>query len=236
MSRPIIGITCDYDIEKGVSQLYRGYYNAVLRAGGLPFLIANMGEDNISEILDPLDGILFTGGQDVEPEYFGENPHQNLGSVNPYRDQLEIPLCRKALGEDMPILGICRGVQLMNVAMGGTIYQDLESQWERGELQKHNQLAPDWYGSHEVELVKGSKLADVLGVERIRTNSFHHQAIKEPAQCFKIGAFCGDGVIEGIESRHHSFAIGVQWHPERMWEKDERMLSLFKGLINAAKA
>lgn len=249
MSRPIIGITCDYDIGKQTSQLYRGYYDAVLWAGGLPLLIADMGGENpyihgknscihgenIKQILNIIDGILFTGGQDVEPAYFGETVNPKSGPINPYRDDLEIPLCRMAMERDIPILGICRGIQLMNIAMGGTIYQDLDSQWDKGKLQKHSQQAPEWYGSHEVELVNDSKLAEIIGDERPRVNSFHHQAIKDPAPCFEVTAKCGDGVAEGIESPSHPFVVGVQWHPERMWERDKRMLGIFKGLVEAAR-
>lgn len=235
MSIPIIGITCDYDVEKRTSQLYRGYYYAILRAGGLPFLIPNIEEENIPDILNLLDGLLFTGGQDVEPTYFGESPHPKLGAVNPYRDRLEIPLCRKAIEEDIPVLGICRGIQMMNIAMGGNIYQDLESQWERGGLQKHSQLAPDWYGSHEVLIIHNSRLAEILKEKSLYTNSFHHQAIRDPAKCFRITAVCKDGVVEGIESPDHTFVVGVQWHPERMWEKDHRMLNLFRELVDAAR-
>lgn len=235
MPRPIIGLTCDYDVKDGTSKLYEGYYYAILKAGGLPFLIANIGKDDVFEILNPLDGILFTGGQDVDPAYFGEAPHPKLGQVNPYRDELEISLCKMALDKDLPILGICRGIQLINIAMGGTIYQDLKSQWDGGELQKHSQLAPDWYGTHEIELVKDSKLERCLGVRTLYTNSFHHQSVREPAKHFSVTATCKDGVIEAIESRHHSFAVGVQWHPERMWERDIRMLNLFKGLVEAVR-
>ena len=235
MSRPIIGVTCDYDIDKQTSQLHRGYYDAIVEAGGLPVLIPNIQEKYIAEILAPLHGILLTGGQDVDPEYFGEPPIPGLGSINPFRDSLEIHLCRQAMEQDIPVLGICRGIQLMNIAMGGTIYQDLNSQWTFGQLQKHSQLAPDWYSSHEVELEENSKLAQIIGVQRLRTNSFHHQAVKEPAPCFEITARCGDGVVEGIESKSHSFAVGVQWHPEKMWQKDDKMLTLFKGLVTVAR-
>jgi len=234
MSSPIIGVTCDYDVEKQTSQLHRGYYDAIVEAGGVPVLIPNMHQEKALQILTFLDGLLLTGGNDVDPSFFGEAPIPKLGFVNPFRDSLEISLCRQAMRQDIPVLGICRGIQLMNIAMGGTIYQDLESQWTSGQLYKHRQQAPDWYGSHEVELDKGSKLRQMLGVEKLFTNSFHHQAIKKLAACFKITAWCGDGVVEGIESLCHSFAVGVQWHPEKMWQRDEKMLGLFKGLVNAA--
>ncbi len=235
MSRPIVGITCDYDLEKGTSQLHSGYYEGVLKAGGLPFLIPNMDKESISDVLDNIDGLLLTGGQDVEPAYFGESPHPKLGFVNPIRDELEIYLCKEAIKKDIPILGICRGVQIINIAMGGTIYQDLDSQWDRGMLLKHSQSAPRWYGTHEVGLVESSILKKLIGTEKFRVNSFHHQAIKEIAPCFRETAQSEDGVIEGIESITNTFAVGVQWHPERMWDTDKRMLGLFMGLVNAAK-
>ncbi|HZJ57196.1 MAG TPA: gamma-glutamyl-gamma-aminobutyrate hydrolase family protein [Clostridia bacterium] len=235
MSKPLIGITCDYDMEKKISQVYIGYYQAILQSGGLPFLIPRIDEGDIQEVLGLLGGVVFTGGGDVDPAYFGEPPNPRLGTINPYRDSLEIPLCREAMGRDIPVLAICRGIQLMNIAMGGSIYQDLESQWDLGPLQKHTQLAPEWYGSHAVELTKGSRLAGLLKSGRLNTNSFHHQAIKDPADCFIVTARCDDGVVEGIESPFHMFAVGVQWHPERMWEKDGRMLCLFKGMVEASK-
>ena len=235
MTRPLIGITCDYDMEKQTTKLHRGYYDAIVEAGGLPVLMPNIHEENACKILAFLDGLLLSGGNDVEPAYFGEAPHIKLGFINACRDSLEINLCRQAMERDIPILGICRGVQLMNIAMGGTIYQDLESQWIAGQLQKHSQLAPDWYGSHEVELDLNSRLFRMLGVKKLRTNSFHHQAIRDLASCFRATAWCGDGVVEGIEALSHTFAVGVQWHPEKMWQKDEKMLGLFEGLVSAAK-
>lgn len=234
MLRPTIGISCDYDKEKQNSNIHRGYYEAVVEAGGLPILIPNIAVNHTRAILAVLDGIIFTGGPDVEPAYFKEPAIPGLGYINPIRDELEISLCRQAMEEDIPILAICRGIQLLNIAMGGTIYQDLASQWSQDFLLKHSQSAPDWYGSHQVNLLKGSKLAKMLGASRLWVNSFHHQAIKDLAPGFKITARSDDGVVEGIESTSHNFAVGIQWHPEKMWERDGRMLGLFKGLVSAA--
>lgn len=235
MKKPFIGITCDYDWERQRAQLYHGYYSAISHVGGLPFLIAYTHIEDIPELLLQVDGILLTGGQDVDPIFFGETPHPKLGNINPIRDEFEIALCKEAMDRDIPILGICRGIQLMNIAMGGTIYQDLESQWQSGNLFKHSQQAPDWYGTHQVILEPGSKLWDIIGTESEWVNSFHHQAVWEPAPGFKVTGRGSDGVIEGIESLRHTFAIGVQWHPERMWQKGKEKLALFKGLVEAAR-
>jgi putative glutamine amidotransferase len=233
MPKPIIGITCDYDYSNNKIQLADGYYRAISQAGGLPFLIAYTELDDIEGILDTVDGILFTGGGDVDPVYFGEMPHPQLGSINPIRDEIEIKLCRKAMDRDMPILGICRGIQVINVAMGGTLYQDLESQWDKRQLLKHSQGAPGWYGTHGVTFEEGSKIQKIMGKKSLTINSFHHQAVCKAAPGFHISGWSQDGVVEALESVQHRFAIGVQWHPERMWERDERMLLPFIALVQA---
>ncbi|HZJ82813.1 MAG TPA: gamma-glutamyl-gamma-aminobutyrate hydrolase family protein [Clostridia bacterium] len=237
MTKPIIGISCDYDWKKETAQLHRGYYDAVLEAGGIPYLIPNLGKDSIDDMLDIVGGVMLTGGNDIDPMYFGESPHPKLGDINPYRDEMEIELAKESMDRDIPILGVCRGVQVMNIAMGGTIYQDTASQWKGSSpLQKHSQLAPLWYGSHKVKLIQDSKLRSIMMVDTLWTNSFHHQAIKEIAHSFHVTATCGDGIIEGIESPQHRFALGVQWHPEKMWEKDPSMLQLFRALVDATKS
>lgn len=256
MSKPIIGITCDYDYIQSRIQLADSYYRAISEAGGLPLLLPYTSTEDIGRILDIVDGLLFTGGGDVDPSYFGEEASPKLGNISPIRDEMEIKLCREALERDMPVLGICRGAQLINIAMGGTVYQDLESQWGekigrceenrsdaengeskevRRELLKHSQGAPGWYGIHEVFFKEGSKIENIMGVKALRVNSFHHQAVCKIAPNFCISGWSPDGVVEAIESVEHRFAIGVQWHPERMWEKDRRMLLPFAALIRACR-
>lgn len=242
MSKPIIGITCDYDYSQSRIQLADSYYRAISQAGGVPMLIAYSSVEDMKRVLDIVEGLLFTGGGDVDPCYFGELASPKLGSISPIRDEMELSLCREALDRDLPVLGICRGAQLINVAMGGTVYQDLESQWCRetgrymeNKLLKHSQVAPGWYGIHEVSFEEGSKIEAIMGVKAIRVNSFHHQAVCKPAPGFSITAWSPDGVAEAIESVKHRFAIGVQWHPERMWEKDSRMLLPFAALIRACR-
>lgn len=243
--RPVIGITCDYDWRTSHFQLPSGYAEGVYHAGGLPLLIPPItspadlvADDNlegIADILPKIQGLLLTGGPDVHPRYFGEEPHTAIGSVNPHRDGLEIPLCQAAVKVDLPVFGICRGVQLINIALGGDIYQDLAAQFEKENLICHNQSAPQWSCFHSVNIMKGSQLHRILGTQQLPVNSFHHQAVRSPAPGLKVAALAADGVIEAVESGSHSFLIGVQWHPERMLE-NTYMSRLFEAFVMAADA
>jgi putative glutamine amidotransferase len=235
--RPVIGITCDYDWEDSRFQLPSGYVEGICRAGGLPLLIPPASTcarpEAISDILSQIQGLLLTGGQDVHPRYFGEEPHAAIGRVNPKRDELELPICQGAVEADMPVLGICRGVQLMNIALGGDIYQDLKTQFKGGDLICHSQSAPKGAPFHHVRIQEGSRLGLIMGAHQTYTNSFHHQAVRTPASGIKAVAWAADGVIEAIESESHRFLLGVQWHPERMLE-DPQMMRLFEAFVEAA--
>jgi putative glutamine amidotransferase len=212
----IIGITCDYNWEENDIKIYEGYVEAITKAGGMPILLPGNDIQEIPSILDMVDGIMLIGGQDVDPYLYGEAPHMKIGSVNPRRDEFELELCRRALDRNVRILGICRGIQILNVAAGGTLYQDISSQWEKGEPINHNQKGPKWFGSHMVEVVPDSRLYKILGEKNIRVNSFHHQAVKDIPKGFRVVASSSDGVIEAIEGTYDTFVLGVQWHPERM--------------------
>lgn len=231
--KPVIGITCDFDWETGNSQLRPGYFEGVYRSGGLPFLIPALEPSSAAQVVSRLDGLLLTGGQDIDPHFFGEDPHPAIGRVNPYRDELEITLCREAAQRKIPVFGICRGVQLMNVATGGDLYQDLNTQVGSESLMCHDQPAPKWYGFHEVRIKNGTLLKDILGTERARTNSFHHQAVRILGSSLSASAHTSDGIIEAIESINHPFYVGVQWHPERMLD-DKVMFKLFQAFVKAA--
>ncbi len=234
--KPIIGITCDYDYTLEDNKAYGGYVRAIARFGGLSVLLpANSVVEDIPQILEFLEGILIIGGDDIAPSFFGESPHSKLGEVNPYRDKFEIELTRQAISNDMPILGICRGIQVINVAMGGTLYQDIESQFE-GTCICHRQRAPKWYGIHEVYLNHQSRISNVFGHHAIQVNSFHHQAVKDIAPGFDVVGHASDGVIEAIEGRDRLFTVGVQWHPERMFGRYEHADNIFNEFINVANA
>ena len=234
--RPVIGITCDYDWETGDSRLRPGYFEGIYRSGGLPFLIPALDSAAAGPITARLDGLLLTGGQDPDPCWFGEEPHPAIGNVNPCRDKLELALAQEANAGGIPVLGICRGIQMMNIAMGGDIYQDIYTQAEDGEsLLCHQQPAPKWYGFHEVRISEESALRRILEAGLIRVNSFHHQAVRRPGRSLHAVAHTSDGIIEAIESEDHPFFIGVQWHPERMLG-DKVMIRLFEAFVKAAAA
>ena len=229
---PLIGITCSVDEQADRFQLNAAYLEAVEAAGGVPVLLAG-GRATAQEVLSRVDGVLFTGGVDLDPSYFGESPLPALGEVSPRRDSFEVELCRAAYHAQVPALGICRGCQLMAVALGGDVYQDLPSQLPLA--MQHVQRAPRGHRSHLVAVTPGSGLAAATGIESLRVNSFHHQAVRRLPQGAAVCAVAPDGVIEAFEDRSHPFWLGVQWHPEGLWRDDATALALFRSLVNAAK-
>lgn len=234
MSKPLIGITPSYDYNENRVRISDFYHRGVEAAGGLPVILPVPSSLNTLEsIISKLDGILFSGGTDIDPKHFGENTLPQNGEVNPYRDETELFLAKLAFQRNLPALGICRGVQIMNIALGGTIYQDIQTQYQ-GEHIKHSQSAPSWYPCHKVIIKKESKLFNILDQGEIEVNSFHHQALKQIAKDFQVSATSPDGITEAIESPFHQFYIGVQWHPELMWEKSSHMLKLFEAFVSSA--
>lgn len=232
--RPTIGITCSHDYQHDRTYLPQAYAKGVEQAGGMPILLPQaMSADCLGQLVHMLDGILFSGGVDVDPVHFGEEPLPNLGEIAPERDRFELELARQALDADLAIFAICRGIQVLNIAAGGTIYQDLRTQLDK--TLKHSQEAPRWYATHKITIKGGTFLARALQAREARVNSFHHQAVNRIAPGFRLSASATDGVIEAIESENHKYVVGVQWHPEVMWEKETQMLKLFKSFIQAAK-
>jgi putative glutamine amidotransferase len=235
--KPWIGVTAA--LQAGAADLEgtwvsNDYTDAVLAAGGIPVVLplGDVQAGRAGDWLSRLDGLMLTGGVDVDPAFFGEEPVRGLGEVCPQRDVFEMALVEEAFLRNMPVLAICRGMQVMNVVAGGTLIQDLVSQG-RGSLQ-HRQKAPRWHGSHWIDVVPQSKLAAILGAEELRVNSFHHQAVKDVAPGMEVSATSSDGVVEAIESTRHRFAVGVQWHPENMWRRDPVQFRLFEALVRAA--
>ena len=233
--KPMIGITCGHTSDAG-GRYYvnEPYVKCIEAAGGTPFLLPALKDDSdIKGLLQYVDGILLPGGVDIDPAHFGEEPLEGLGTIEPEWDRLELTIAGLALDWGMPILGICRGIQVLNVAAGGSLYQDIPSQINGQHLQ-HSQQAPRWYPTHAISITPGSLLEQALGTEQARVNSFHHQAVKIPGAGLSITAKSRDGIIEGLESHSHKFACGVQWHPELMVNHYPQQLELFRQLIGSA--
>ncbi|NPV26102.1 MAG: gamma-glutamyl-gamma-aminobutyrate hydrolase family protein [Firmicutes bacterium] len=232
--RPVIGITCAQNANEDWFYLRNTYVKAIVEAGGQPILLpAVRNLELVPQYNQLIHGLLLSGGGDIDPAFFGELPHSGLGEICPERDAFEITLTRLALEGDQPILGICRGIQVIVIADGGTVYQDLTS--ERPGSILHQQKAPRYHPIHQVKLVEGTQLWRIFGQVMLTVNSFHHQAVKEIPGEFIISATAPDGVIEGVESTRHRFVLGVQWHPEAMWEQYPLFLRLFIALVEAAR-
>lgn len=232
-SFPLIGISGSVNKEETQHFLLRDYMRAILDGGGAPVLLSpDLRDDVLDCVLARVDGLLLAGGNDVNPALFGERPMPQLGEVNPLRDGFETQLVCKAIALGMPTLGICRGIQVMNVALGGTLWQDLPSQYTPSVC--HAQTSPGQYAMHQVQLVPETLLARLTMENALSVNSFHHQAVRTPAPVLNICAQAEDGVIEGIELPTHPFFLGVQWHPERMQTSASR--KLFSALCAASAA
>ncbi|HSN92522.1 MAG TPA: gamma-glutamyl-gamma-aminobutyrate hydrolase family protein [Anaeromyxobacteraceae bacterium] len=232
MSRPRIGLTLDRDDARRVYELKRAYVDAVLAAGGLPVLLPHE-RDAAGAYLALLDALVVTGGAfDVPPELYGEAARPTCGPTRPERTAFEKDLLEAALAERLPVLGVCGGMQLMNVVRGGTLHQDLPA--DLG-IEGHEQPPPKDVPSHPVEVAAGTQLAAVVGSGRLPVNSTHHQAIRDPGAGVLVSARAPDGVIEAIEIPDLPFAVGVQWHPEAVLAHEPRHAALYRALVDAAR-
>ena len=232
---PLIGITGNFG-EKGC-ELAQGYYLSVLKAGGTPVIIPpHKDKEAILSLLDTLDGIVLSGGGDINPLLLGEEPLPELHSICPERDETELFLAREAFRRQIPTLGICRGIQVMAAVLGGKVYQDIYVQGEGARL-KHSQEMPRYTASHTVNIKEGSTLQSIFGNKQtLAVNSFHHQAVSDPGPHLNVSAKSPDGIIEAVESSEHKALLGVQWHPECfILNNDESHMSLFRWLLNEAR-
>lgn len=249
MNKPVIGVTL-FRREKNKSNSKYGtincnYVKAVVDAGGLPLLIPIVNQpQDIKHYMSLIDGLLLSGGQDISPELYNEEAIAELGKVDPARDNWELKLFKAAYRKKLPILGICRGMQLINVGLGGSLYQDIYSQYK--DSLQHTSKQDESCAYHKILIEAGSQLEEILCcLDSLYVNSYHHQAIKEIGNNLKIVAKSDEGVIEAVEAKAENsdqrFLIGVQWHPEDLAGVDDNSLTnncfqqLFKALISAAK-
>jgi putative glutamine amidotransferase len=217
----------------------RAYIDALVKCGAAPIMVPHVSQpEALERILNCCQGLLLTGGEDIDPALYHEKPHPKLGAICAERDQIELTLVKLALARELPILGVCRGMQLLNVALGGTLWQDIHEQMPRSMPHAEPVKVSEWTElRHSVEILSGTKLAAILGAGTRKVNSLHHQAIKELAPGCVISARAPDGVIEGIEKPGRSFLLGVEWHPELLWQEvTPEELKLFQAFIEACAA
>ena len=235
MPRPVIGITMRHELESERFYLARAYSEVVEAAGAAPLLIPLIPRaEYVRAVFERLDGLLLPGSaSDVDPLLYGREPQRCLGSVHPLKDQTDLLALAEVERRNLPLLAICFGLQVWNVSRGGTLIQDIAS--ETPEAIKHEQGQPRDRRSHRVRLLEGSVLAEIAGSRSLDVNSHHHQAVETIGRHLRATSWTTDGLIESLEdTRSERWAIGVQWHPEIAWEKDQFSTNLFQGFINVA--
>jgi putative glutamine amidotransferase len=234
---PTIGVTCAELQQDPLSPRIgqnRSYVRALVRAGAAPLLIPPLTDrDLLHALYERLDGLLLPGGGDVHPARYGEPIHEKCGSISPDRDEAELALAQWAMDDGLPLLGICRGIQVLNVALGGSLYQDIQAQVPGAERHDWGSEFPRDYLSHLVTVAPETRLAHLLESPSLPVNSMHHQALKDIASRLAVTARTPDGIVEGIEAGDHPFAVAVQWHPEELAEHDPRAQRLFDALVEA---
>ena len=229
--RPVIGLIPLYDDDRESFWMLPGYMKAIEYCNGLPLMLPLT--DDASELDDAYalcDGILFTGGHDVSPKIYGEERKASCGAVSELRDSMEAYLLDKCISDDKPLMGICRGIQFINAHLGGTLYQDLPTEYACGV--EHHMSPPYDRKAHCVEVLENTQLADIIGAGVHDVNSYHHQAVKELSPKVVKMAVSEDGLIEAIAVKDHSFAIGVQWHPEFSYINNEESRLLVQAFVN----
>ncbi len=237
MSTPLIGVTMTRSTSKygyPILTITEAYTQALIRSGACPVMIPlGLSETVLQDLFPVLDGILFTGGGDVHPDQYGSQMHPLVGEVDRDRDRIEIFLLHECMRRQMPFLGICRGLQVINVALGGSLYEDVLEQKPAGMRHSYFPEFPRDYLAHSVEIEPGSRLFEILGESAPKVNSLHHQGIKDLAPGLSASAFAPDGLVEAFELPAYRFGLGVQWHPE--WLPQEASMDvLLRKFIQVA--
>jgi putative glutamine amidotransferase len=235
---PLIGITCgtsalDTNAKNPQDRLNHAYCRAIGEAGGIPVILPNHGTpENLDEMLGRLDGLLLSGGYDVNPCLFREEMLNDTVEVDGQRDDSEVPLIHKAIESQIPMLAICRGIQILNVALGGTLMQDIPAQFDT--TLQHAQKEARGVLTHDIRINEGSRLEEIVGAPVMDVNSFHHQALKQIGEGLVVTAYAPDGIVEAIERPQSPFLVGVQFHPEEMIGSSEGARRLFAAFIQAS--
>lgn len=242
MSRPLIALTGNtafgfqwsaHSRPQRTDSIPHDYISAVEGAEGAPVLLPVVEDPRtIGDILERVDGVIITGGPDINPQFYDQEPRPNMGEIDHELDLLELETARAAIDLGLPVLGICRGIQVLAAAFGGELIQDITT--ELDDPLKHSQEAARSVLTHKVYISPGSLLHDILGQDEIWVNSKHHQAVSALPQGFKAAAHASDGLIEAIENPDHPFLLGVQWHPEGTYREDEPSQRIFRALVEAA--
>lgn len=231
---PLIGILSEVDGE-AVTKVQDTYIGAIEKSGGVPILLPYVEqEDTIDRFVGLCDGFFFTGGADIDPARYGEVSSDVCGPIQPLRDALEFRVFEKVIATDKPILAICRGAQLVNAALGGTLYQDLPS--ELGSPVAHRQSEAKFEPSHAVKVLSGTPLHALVGTEQMTANSFHHQAIKRLGKGLSVMALAEDGIIEALFLEGDRYLRAYQWHPERLLDSNAQNRMIFTDFIDTCRA
>jgi putative glutamine amidotransferase len=239
--RPLIGIPCSIYPDSWFTPANGNaisYLRALEAAGGIPALVHLTRDAEVLEAhYQRCGGLLLAGGEDVDPSQYGAAPHTRLGKTNPDQDEVEIGLARRAIADGKPVLGICRGVQLLNVALGGSLYQDIASEIAGAlDHQESTERRDMSHLAHPIVLAEDSWLAGCLDASEILVNSLHHQSLKQIAPGLHVTARAPDGVIEAVEGGGGGFVLGVQCHPEELWERaDQRWARMFEGFVSVVR-
>jgi len=232
MSKPIIGVMPLWDDEKESIWMLPGYFDGINQAGAIPIMFPfTEDKQELDQLINMCDGFLFTGGHDVSPELYNENPLDGLVSCCMKRDKMESYILKKTIQINKPVLGICRGIQFINAALGGTLYQNLPTQFETET--EHHQNPPYDVPVHKVKVIKDSPLYKCLNSELLDVNSYHHQAVKDLAPNLKVMAVSEDGLVEAVYMPELRFLWAVQWHPEFSYKTDDNSRKIFKAFIEA---
>lgn len=240
MKKPIIGISSSIIVDSGGmfpgyerAYVNKDYVDAVINSGGIPLIIPiSQDKDVIKSQIDLIDGLILSGGHDVYPLNYNEEPDPKIGAVFPERDEYDFTLLNLAKDKNIPILGICRGLQIINTFFGGTLYQDNSY---KGAVLKHSQNQRPELKTHTINIEKNSKLFNILNKSELLVNSFHHQSIKDAGKGLKIVAKAKDGIIESVEHEDYDFLVGVQWHPEMLFKTCGDAEKIFNEFIAKAK-